>query len=161
MDVCITSLFAYKTHSTNQFVSTIKKITIYNHLNHSPAYVYMLDTSKAFDKIHLLLFKKLWLKGKCPLLLRFTIQNICGKLNYCISHEYAISNVVKQGGIMSQVLFNMYVQDLIECLSRMSLGNHMGNHFSGCLICADDKTLLAPSADGLNCKLKLIYKSVS
>ena len=30
---------------------------------------------------------------------------------------------------MSPLLFNLYVQDLIECLDRKSLGCHMGNHF--------------------------------
>ena len=54
----------------------------------------MLDASKAFDKVNLLLlFNKLQLKGICPLLLRFIInmyfsQNIRVKWNYCISHEF-------------------------------------------------------------------------
>ena len=56
----------------------------------------------------------------CPLLLRFMIhnmyigQNIQVKWNDCISHVYAVSNGVKQGGVMSPLLFNLYVQDLID-----------------------------------------------
>ena len=59
-----------------------------------------------------------------PLLLRFIInmyisQNIRVPWNDCISYEYyAVSNGVKQGGVMSPLLFNLYVQDLIECLDR-------------------------------------------
>ena len=58
-----------------------------------------------------------------PLLLRFIInmyisQNIRVKWNDCISHEYADSNGVKQGGVMSPLLFNLYVQYVIECLDR-------------------------------------------
>ena len=56
-------------------------------------------------------------------------QNIRVKLNYCISHEYAVSNGVKQSGVMSPLLFTLYIQDLIECLDRKGLGCHMSNHF--------------------------------
>ena len=49
-------------------------------------------------------------------------QNIQVKWNNCISHGYAVSNGVKQGGVMSPLLFNLYVQDLIEYLDRKGLG---------------------------------------
>ena len=65
------------------------------------------------------------------------------------------SNGVKQGGVMSPFLFKLYVQDLIECLDRKGLGWHMGKHFFGCFIHADDMTLVAPSADALNAMLKV------
>ena len=87
MDACIINkqchvfkfhdiLFAYKAnHSTFQCVSTIKEIISYYNLNRSPVYMCMLDASKAFDKVNLLLlFNKLRLKGMCPLLLRFKIN---------------------------------------------------------------------------------------
>ena len=112
-------------------MSIIKEIISYYNLNKSPVYMCMLDASNAFDKANLLLlFKKLRLKGS-PLLLRLIInmyigQNLRVKWNDCISHEFAVSNGVKQGGVMSPLLFNLYVQDLIECLerkrSRMSYG---------------------------------------
>ena len=70
----------------------------------------------------------------CPLLLRFIInvyigQNIRVKWNDCMSHEYAVSNGVKQGGVISPLLFNLYVKDLIECLYRKVLGCPIGNNF--------------------------------
>ena len=83
-------------------------------------------------------------------------QNIRVKWNYYISNEYAVSNGVKQGGVMSPFLFiNLYVQALFECLDGNGLGCHMGNQFSGCFIYADDITLVAPSADALNAMLKV------
>ena len=166
MDACIINkqchvfqfhdlMFAYKdNHSTVQCASTIKEKIGYYNLNKSPVYMCMLDASKAFDKvILLLLFNKLRLKGICPLLLRFIINMHIR--NDCISHEYVVSNGVKQGGVMSPILFNLYVQYLIECLDRKVLGCHMGNNFSGCFIYADDITLVAPSADALNVMLKV------
>ena len=84
MDACIINkqchvfkfhdlMFAYKTnHSTFQCVSTIKEVISYYNINKSPVYMCMLDASKAFDKVNLLLlFNKLRLKGMCP----FTIYN--------------------------------------------------------------------------------------
>ena len=48
-------------------MSTIKEIICYYNLNKSPVYMCMLDASKAFDKVNLLLlFNKLRLKGMCP-----------------------------------------------------------------------------------------------
>ena len=82
-------------------------------------------------------------------------QNIRVKWNDCISHQYAVSNRIKQGGVMSPLLFNLYVHDLIECLERKGLGCHIGNHFSGCFIFDDDITLGAPSVDALNAMLKV------
>ena len=67
----------------------------------------------------------------------------------------AVSNGVKQGGVMSPLLFNLHIQDLIECLDRKGLGCHMGNHFSRCFIYADDITLVAHSAYALNAMLKV------
>ena len=56
---------------------------------------------------------------------------------------------------MSPLLFNLYVQDLIECLDRKGLGCYICNNFSGCFIYADDITLVAPSADTLSAMLKV------
>ena len=61
-------------------------------------------------------------------------------MNDCIPHEYAVSNGVKQGSVMTRLLFNLLVQDLIKCLDRKCLLCHMSNHFSGCFIYADDIT---------------------
>ena len=54
--------------------------------------------------------------------------NIRVKWNDCIPHEYGVSNGVKQDGIMSPLLFNLYVQDLIECLDIKDLGCYMSNN---------------------------------
>ena len=82
-------------------------------------------------------------------------QNFRVKWNDCISHEYAVSNGVKQGGVMPPLLFNLYIKNLIGYLDRKSLGCHMGNNFSGYYIYADDIILVAPSADALNAMLKV------
>ena len=59
-------LFAYKAnHSTVQCVSTIKEIINYYNLNKPPVYMCMLDASKAFDKVNLLLLFNNKLRLRC------------------------------------------------------------------------------------------------
>ena len=55
-------------NNMSNFWTMVSKINYYN-LNKSPVYMCMLDVSKAFDKVNLLLlFNKLRLKGMCSLL---------------------------------------------------------------------------------------------
>ncbi len=154
-------LFAYKpNHSTVQCVSTIREIISYYQSKQTSVYMCMLDASKAFDRVNLcLLFNKLRKKGMCPLILRFiinlyTTQTIQIKWQQGKSEACSISNGVKQGGVMSPLLFNLYVQDLIDSLEHKGMGCHMGNLFTGCFIYADDIVLLAPSSQSMNYMLK-------
>ena len=55
----------------------------------------------------------------CPVMLKFIINiNQCIKVkwNNGLFERSTISNGVKQGRVMSPLLFNLYMQDLIECL---------------------------------------------
>ena len=56
---------------------------------------------------------------------------------------------------MSPLLFNLYMQYLIEILERRGLGCHMGKLFTGCFIYANGITLLAPSCQSLNKMLNI------
>ena len=51
---------------------------------------------------------------------------------------------------MSPLLFNVYMQYLIETLERRGLGCHRVIVLLGCFIYADDVTFLAPSCQSLN-----------
>ena len=66
-----------------------------------------------------------------------------------MSSEFTVSNGVKQGGVLSPILFAIYTDGLLKRLEETGLGCHMGSGFSGALAYADDITLLAP------CKLEL------
>ena len=100
--------FAYK--------SKISAIPVNYYINNSgKVYVCTLDASKAFDRVNLLtLFKKLFERNMCPLFLRFLIHSYCNqkmriKWNAAISDSFDTSNGVKQGGVLSPLLFYVYL----------------------------------------------------
>ena len=150
-------LFAYKSGmSTIQCVGMIKETVSYYISKSSNVYMCMIDASKAFDRVNLvLLFKKLYQRGMCPYILRLLInmyikQRMRVAWNGCYSDFFSISNGVKQGGVLSPLLFNVYVQDLVVELRKYAIGCHVSGCFTGVFAYADDVTLLAPSCQAIN-----------
>jgi len=56
--------------------------------------------------------------------------------------------VFVQGGVLSSVLFSIYIDDPITDLRLSGYGANIGNIFAGCLLYADDIVLLSPSCRG-------------
>jgi len=59
---------------------------------------------------------------------------------------------VRQGGVLSPVLFAVYVNDIIVALSESGDGCYYDNMFVGCVMYADDLLLLYASL----CDLQLM-----
>ena len=149
--------FAYKEKaSTVQCVSVICEVI--NHYIHKDSCIYMsmLDASKAFDRVnHLSLLNKPKLRNMCPTILKFLMctyqrQSVMVNWNGECSSTFYVGNGVKQGGVLSPVLFTVYLDGLIDQLKKKGLGCHFSGHFVGCFIYADDITLLSPSRNALN-----------
>ena len=66
-----------------------------------------------------------------------------------------VLNGVKQGGVLSPVLFCVYIDGLLATLKDAGIGSHIGSEFVGVLAYADDIVLLAPTPDALRLMLKL------
>ena len=62
---------------------------------------------------------------------------------------------VKQGGVLSPILFCVYIDGLLSRLKCAGIGCHIGLYFVGGLAYADDIVLLAPTVDALRRMLKL------
>ena len=62
---------------------------------------------------------------------------------------FLVTNDVKQGGILSPMLFNVYMDDLSIKLNRSGIGGVIGGHLINHLCYADDLCLISLSSAGM------------
>jgi len=60
---------------------------------------------------------------------------------------------VRQGGVLSPVLFAVYIDGIIDKLEGVGLGCWPGNVFVGCILYADDIVLISPTVHSLQMML--------
>ena len=65
------------------------------------------------------------------------------------SRTFLLSNGVKQGGVLSPLLFSVYLDDLLCELQQVNVGCHMNSYFVRAVIYADDITLLGPTRSSI------------
>jgi hypothetical protein len=157
--------FGFKTHSsTDMCVYRLKEIIELYTSQSSPVFVLFLDASKAFDKVdHSILFRKLINRGVPKCLIRLLVfwysnQKLCVRWTSVLSSCFSVSNGVKQGGILSPYLFNVYMDNLSVDLSNLQTGCNLNNVCLNHIIYADDLTLIAPSVTALH---KLLNTCIS
>ena len=154
--------FGFKENSSTTMCTFMAMETIEHYKsNGSNVHALLLDASKAFDRVdYIKLFDKLLDRGMCPLTVRlllnmYTNQKLQVKWNNCISSKFGITNGVRQGGVLSPLLFTVYIDELLEKLKRNGIGCYIGHHFVGALGYADDIILLCPSVAGLKKMIKI------
>ena len=76
----------------------------------------------------------------------------------CKSEYFKMYNGVKQGGVISCHLFNLYIDPLLVQLSNYRYGCHIAGVYAGALLYPDDIKLVCPSVWGLNEMLKICNK---
>jgi len=127
-------------------------------------YLSALDASKAFDNVnHSKLFDKL-AKRSIPQCIIQILHNWYGKLvsavkwNGVLSHYFSVSCGIRQGGVLSPLLFNIYVDGLIDDLEASNAGCCVCGRFFGCIMYADDLLLLSASVFGLQHMLDICHR---
>ena len=70
-------------------------------------------------------------------------QNMHIRWNNAVTDYFTISNGVKQGGVLSPILFSLYLDQLISWLRYIGMDCHMNGLLTGIFIYADDIMLLA------------------
>ena len=60
-----------------------------------------------------------------------------------------VSNGVRQGGVLSSILFNVYMDELLQRLQKQDIRCHIGTILMGALCYADDLITLCPTRRGL------------
>ena len=71
------------------------------------------------------------------------------------SASFGISNGVKQGGVISPLLFSLYIDELFLLLKESGIGCHVGLTYAGAFGYADDIALVAPSLSSLKQMMKI------
>jgi hypothetical protein len=148
-------------HSTTQCTFVINEVIQYYLNGGSDVHSVLLDASKAFDRVHYVkLFNILNDRGMCPLISHFlavmyTNQSIRVRWGEFHSEPKSVSNGVKQGGVISPVLFTVYFDELINKLRAAGIGCHIGIVYAGTFGYADDLTLLAPSRYAMTAMLDI------
>ena len=159
--MCTSDLqFGYKKGLSTSSCTFVASEVIQHYLNgNNDVHVMLLDASKAFDCVHYItLFRQLLSKNFCPLVAKVLLymhvnQSVRVRWNSYLSEEISVSNGVKQGGILSPVLFSIYTDVILSSLRDCGAGCYVGLEFCGSLAYADDIVLLAPTKAALRTML--------
>ena len=92
--------------------------------------------------------------GMPPIFVRLIVtwyceQHDCVRWGSTLSPKFNVSNGVRQGGILSPLFFNLYMDRLSVTLSKTKVGCALGKIMVNHLAYADDLVILSPSAKGL------------
>ena len=157
--------FAFKPkHSTSMCSYIVKETATYYMNKGSEVFICMLDASKAFDRIHHGKLFEILIKRKVPYLIIRLLMDMYQKQylrtvwNGLCSPYFGCTNGVKQGGVLSQVLFTVYLDELLMKLKTCGLGCHVGNEYVVVVSYACDITLMCPNRNGLQ---TMIYMSLA
>ncbi|MEO2160307.1 MAG: reverse transcriptase domain-containing protein, partial [bacterium] len=153
--------FAYQPSCSTSMCTWMAVETIEYFLrNGSEVFTCVMDMTKAFDNVkHSMLFQKLIDKGIPGIYIRLLLvmydkQHANVKWNGTLSESFPIKNGVKQGAVLSAILYCVYVDGLFKTLRRQKSGCWINNEFYGILGYADDLFLLSPTLDGLQDMVK-------
>ena len=148
--------FGFQQNSSTSLCSWVAYETIDSYLrNGSIVYGVLMDCSKAFDTVqHSRLFQKLKDAGLPPIIIRLLIsiyrnQEANVKWKSGVSQNFTIKNGVRQGAILSPIIFCFYMNELFEELEESRSGFSVGSYYAGVFGYADDLLLLCPSRSGL------------
>ncbi len=118
-------------------------------------YVVFIDASKAFDRIRYDHVFGILIKRGLPPIIKRTIMDMYERQESRVmwDNEYGdyfkCINGVRQGGVVSPLMFAVYMNELIKELQSAGIGCYVCHEYFGCVSYADDMALLCPSIKGL------------
>ena len=68
---------------------------------------------------------------------------------HCISNSFNVTNGVRQNGVLSPQLFNVYIDGLSDILNKFTIGGSLGGKRINHLLYADDLCIVSLSSAGL------------
>ena len=144
--------FAYKEHRyTSMCTLVLKEVAIYYTPRRGQMYCCLLDATKAFDRVRFDKLFEIIIERNVPVCIvrilidMYTSQRVRTMWEGCFSEEFLANNGVRQGGVLSPVLFTLYIDVLWNRLENSGLGCYVAHEYFGILCSADDLALLAPN----------------
>ena len=141
--------------STTLAVATLKEVAQKYNNEGSAIYACFLDMSKAFERVdHEILLRKLT-ESTLP---RYIVNCIRSLLKNAVAHvscnsadsrAWNITKGVRQGGVLSAHLFSIYIDSILEEISKEPYGCYLGINRINIQAYADDIVIFCPSASGL------------
>jgi len=136
---------------------------VIKHRRPKPTYCAFIDVAKAYDKVWREgLWYKLWkagIRGKIWRVLRNMYRKVESSvlLGDTRTDFFEIDVGLRQGCILSPLLFIIFINDLRDHLDRLGQGVKWGKRSISILYFADDIVLLSDTKQGLEAMMKLIY----
>ena len=156
--------FGFRKHTGCLSAITIVKETIFKYNSEATdVHCVKVDLSKAFDRINInILFSKLLTSGLDPSivnLVRAMYDNtfVHTLFNGFKGVPWKVGNGVRQGGILSPLLFCYYIDEALQKITEMKIGCSILGNKTNIIAYADDVFLMAPSASGMQKMLDKLY----
>ena len=152
-----------KHRSTVDHISSLTSIIQTRKLQKRSTFTAFIDFKKAYDTIDRnLLFTKLHdigIYGKMYQALLSIYKNVqcCVRVNNVCTEWFNVKFGLKQGCLLSPLLFNLYINDLANLLNSLSLGVDIDGENVCALLYADDLVLIASSEGDLQNLLHVLH----
>ena len=144
-----------KSSSCGHAIYSVRKVVEHYAARSSTVNICLLDLSKAFNKIdHSALYLRL-MDRSVPVQILNLLVNWFSSCLSCVtwgsvmSHFYELKAGVRQGGVISPILFGIYIDVLVLLVKEANIGCKIGACCAGIFLYADDIILLAPSVQAL------------
>lgn len=157
--------FAYRSDVGCITAATLLKETVSKYVKEdSLVHCCMVDFSGAYVKLNTRILISKLSKTDLPPLIVLTMKSIFENSYVGIrfsgtssEEDFEVRNGVRQGGICSGLLFTFYADEIINTLSEMPQGCRLDFVKICSLGYADDLTVMAPSANGLQFLIDKLY----
>lgn len=153
-----------KSRSTLDHLSTVTSIIETRKAMKKDTFVSFIDFSKAYDSIpRHILWTKLKDIGLCGRLYNALISlykdvKSCVRINGLSTDFFDVKCGLKQGCLLSPLLFNIYINDLVHEMKHLDIGVDIDGEKVCILLYADDVILIADSEGELQTLLDCLYR---
>ena len=166
--ICENQIGFKESSRTSDHIFTLKSIIDHYKAQKKKVFASFIDLRKAFDTVWREgLFHKL-IKAEIPsklfqIIYSMYIDTKCKiKFSSGITKEFPSTCGVKQGDVLSPLLFNLYINDLVKSLEKVGCNPVVVNGLSiNSLLYADDIILLSDSEEGLQKSLDCLEEFCS